>query len=149
MEIALPTKEQMELFRSLFRVREDVFAIRWEKGSKSGYMPAYSYDPYMYRLHKMKGGTFKDYNDKVHLPLTDEELTKHFKGEQHIGGYPLLEDNSSWFISADFDKQKWKEESLKFVKACKEKNIPAYLERSRSGNGAHVWIFFDRAYPAI
>ena len=149
MEITLPSNEQMELFRSLFRVREDVFAIRWEKGSKSGYMPAYSYDPYMYRLHKMKGGTFKDYNDKVHLPLTDEELIKHFKGEQHIGGYPLLEDNSSWFISADFDKQKWKEESLKFVKACKEKSIPSYLERSRSGNGAHVWMFFDRAYPAI
>lgn len=149
MKIVSPTPKQILLFRSLFRVREDVFAVRWESGNKKGYMPAYSYDPYMYRLHKMKGGSFKNYTDKSYLPLTDQELHKHFNGNQHIGGYPLLEDNTSWFIAADFDKQNWKEESLTFIKACKKKNIPAYLERSRSGNGAHVWVFFDRAYPAI
>lgn len=149
MKTAFPSTEQITSFRSLFRVREDVYAIRWESGNKKGYMPAYSYDPYMYKLHKMKGGTFKNYGDKSYLPLTNEELTKHFDGKQHIGGYPLLEDNSSWFIAADFDKQNWKEESLTFLKACILKNIPAYLERSRSGNGAHVWIFFETAYPAI
>jgi len=149
MNITSPTNEQITLFRSLFRVREDVFAIRWESGNKKGYMPAYSYDPYMYRLHKMKGGTFKNYRDKSYLPLTNQELSKHFTGNQHIGGYPLLEDNSSWFITADFDKQNWKDESLTFINAFKDKNIPAYLERSRSGNGAHVWVFFETAYPAI
>jgi len=50
---------QLTLYRSLFRGREDVFAIHWKKGDKSGYMPAYQYDPYLYRLHKMNGGTFK------------------------------------------------------------------------------------------
>ena len=149
MKITSPTSEQIQLYRSLFRVREDVFAIRWESGNKKGYMPAYSYDPYMFRLHKMKGGSFKNYTDKSYLPLTDQELCKHFIGNQHIGCYPLLKNNTSWFIAADFDKQNWKEESLTFINACKKKNIPAYLERSRSGNGAHVWVFFETAYPAI
>lgn len=141
--------EKLNLFKSLFKGREDVFAVRWEKGSKNGYMPAYHYDPYMYRLHKMKGGTFKDYKDKTYLPLTDQQLLKHFNGEQLIGIYPLLQDNTSWFIAADFDKAEWANECRTFLNVCKEQDIPAYLEQSRSGKGGHVWIFFDKPYPAI
>ncbi|WP_081979243.1 DEAD/DEAH box helicase [Lacinutrix jangbogonensis] len=143
------TDEQIQLFNSLFKGREDVFALRWEKTNKSGYMPAYSYDPYMYRLHKQKGGTFKDYKDKTYLKLDDYQSSKHLSGEKFIGIYPLLKDNTSWFIVADFDKKNWQEQSVKALDACKEYDIPAYLERSRSGNGAHVWIFFDKPYPAI
>ncbi|MEQ8414111.1 MAG: DEAD/DEAH box helicase family protein [Imperialibacter sp.] len=149
MDIIVPSDKQIDLFRSLFKVREDVFAIRWVRGAKKGYMPAYQYDPHMYRLHKMKGGTLHNYADKFQLPLTKHELVKHFAGEQHIGGYPLLQDNTSWFIAADFDGKQWEAESQKLVEICLDKNIPAYLERSRSGNGGHVWIFFDRAYPAV
>jgi superfamily II DNA or RNA helicase len=140
---------QIQLFKSVFKGRIDVFAIRWEKGNKSGYMPAYSYDPYMYRAHKMKGGTFQNYNDKTYLKLTDTEIAKHLNGEQLIGVYPILTDNTSWFLVADFDKENWIEECNKFVSACSERNIPTYLERSRSGNGGHVWIFFEHPYPAI
>ncbi len=141
--------EKLILFKSLFKGREDVFAIRWEKGKKSGYMPAYQYDPYMYRLHKMNGGTFKNYRDKTYLPLTDQQLLKHFIGEQLIGIYPLLPDNTSWFIAADFDKDKWANECRSFINICKEHGIPSYLERSRSGKGGHVWLFFDKPYPAV
>ena len=123
-------KGHIDLYRSLFKCREDVFAIRWEKGSKSGYMPAYQYDPYSYRLHKMKGGTFKNYRDKTYQPLTKDEIQKHLNGEKLLGVYPLLTDNTSWFIAADFDKEKWEKECRSFIKACNEKNIPAYLERS-------------------
>ncbi|MBD0295215.1 MAG: DEAD/DEAH box helicase family protein, partial [Flavisolibacter sp.] len=138
----------ISLFRSLFKGREDVFAIRWEKGAKSGYMPAYFYDPYRYRAHKMKGGTFQNYADKSYLPLTDEQVAKHLNGNQYIGIYPLLQDNTSWFIAADFDKENWAEECRNFLRTCAAKNIPAYLERSRSGKGGHVWIFFQQPYPA-
>ncbi len=86
---------QLELFKSLFKGREDVFATRWEKGNKSGYMPAYHFDPYRYKVHKMKGGTFQNYPDKTYLVLTDEQLIKHLNGEQLIGVYPLLKDNTS------------------------------------------------------
>lgn len=145
----MKSESQTNTFRSLFQGREDVFAVRWEKSGKSGYMPSYQYDPYHYRAHKMNGGTFSSYSYKNYLPLTDNELQKHLNGVQQIGVYPLLQDNTSWFLVADFDKRNWKEEAVKFLNACKEKNIPAYLERSRSGNGGHVWIFFDESYPAI
>ncbi len=133
-------KEKVNLIRNLFKGREDVFARYWQKGNKKGYMPAYQYDPYMYRLHVIKGGTFDDYKDKTRLPLTDHQIFKHLDGEQLIGIYPLLMDNTSWFIAAD---------CRTFIIACKEREIPAYLERSRSGKGGHVWIFFDQPCPAI
>ena len=136
-------------FRSLFKGREDVFAVRWEKGGKSGYMPAYFYDPYRFRVHKMNGGSFQNYQDKSYLKLTEEQIQKHLDGEHHIGVYPLLEDNTSWFIVADFDKKDWQIQALEFLKLCEKHNIPAYLEKSRSGNGAHVWIFFNQPYPAL
>ena len=70
-------------------------------------------------------------------------------GDQLIGLYPLLHDNTSWFIAADFDEKNWIADSQKFIEYCKAKNIPAYLERSRSGKGGHVWIFFSQQYPAV
>lgn len=142
-------QEQIALFRSLFKGREDVFAIRWEKENKSGYMPAYFYDPYRLKAHKMKGGTFQNFTEKKHLPFTDTERLKHLAGEQLAGVYPLMPDNTSWFIAADFDKENWLEECKQFQSACEAKQIPAYLERSRSGKGGHVWIFFDQPYPAF
>ncbi|OPC62413.1 restriction endonuclease subunit R [Elizabethkingia bruuniana] len=139
----------IHLFRSIFRGRDDVFAIRWEKGSKNGYMPAYTYDPYHYRTHKMNGGTFQSYPNKSYLSISDIEIQKHLDGIQQIGIYPLLKDNTSWFLVADFDKKDWMQEAKDFTKVCKEKNIYTYLERSRSGNGGHVWIFFEKPYSAM
>jgi superfamily II DNA or RNA helicase len=143
-----PDHSQLELFKSLFKGRSDVFATHWKKEGKSGYMPMYIFDPYRFRAHKRNGGTFQNYPDKSYLQLGDEELWKHINGQQLIGIYPLLEDNTSWFIVADFDERNWIDESTAFIRACRERSIPAYLERSRSGNGGHVWIFFDQPYPA-
>lgn len=140
---------QIQIFKSVFKGREDVFAVRWEKETKSGYIPAYFYDPYMYRVHKIKGGTFQNYKDKTYLKLTDKEIAKHLNGEQLIGIYPLLLDNSSWFLVADFDKENWIAEAKSFIKSCEAKGLLAYLERSRSGNGGHIWLFFEQPYPAI
>jgi superfamily II DNA or RNA helicase len=141
--------ERLKFFKSLFKGREDVFAIHWEKEEKSGYMPAYDLDWDAYRTHKAKGGNFQTFTQKTYKQLTDEEILKHIEGNQLIGIYPLLSDNTSWFIAADFDEENWAHESIKFLKLCLEMNLSAYLERSRSGNGAHVWLFFERAYPAI
>lgn len=144
-----PSLSQIQVFKSVFRGREDVFAVRWEKGDKKGYMPSYFYDPYMYQAHKMKGGTFQNYKYKSYLPLSDNEIVKHLNGIQQIGVYPLLTDNTSLFLVADFDKKNWIAEAKTFLNACEQRNISAYLERSRSGNGGHVWIFFEQPYPAI
>jgi hypothetical protein len=79
-----PSISQIQLFKTIFRGREDVFAVRWEKGDKKGYMPSYFYDPYMYRAHKMKGGTFQNYKDKSYLPLNDNEIVKHVNRQQKV-----------------------------------------------------------------
>jgi superfamily II DNA or RNA helicase len=139
---------KIDLYKTLFRGREDIFAQRWEKGGKASYSPQYDYDPYQYRLHKMKGGTIQNYADKQPRALTDEQIAKHLSGEQFIGIYPLLKDNTSWFIAADFDKANWIDECRSFLTFCHDHGLPAYLERSRSGKGGHVWLFFERPYPA-
>ena len=132
--LQLPAEEKINLLRNLFKGREDVFARYWEKGKKKGYMPAYQYDPYMYRLHVIKGGTFDEYKDKTLLPLTDHQIFKHLNGEQLIGIYPLLMDNTSWFIAADFDKENWAADCGTFIDACKENKIPAWEQ----GNSCFV-----------
>ena len=85
-------QHNIPMLRSLFKGREDVFAVRWEKGNRSGYMPAYQYDPHHYRMHKIKGGTFRNYYHKGYLSLTENEIQKHLDGIQQIGIYPLLTD---------------------------------------------------------
>lgn len=140
--------DQIDLYKSLFRGRDDVFAIRWEKGGKSGYMPACRFDPYRFRLHQMKGGNFQNYTEKEYLPYDNQQIIKHLEGGHLAGIYPLLQDNTSWFIAADFDHESWIDDCRKFMQVCQSKNIPTYLERSRSGNGGHVWIFFETNYPA-
>ncbi len=139
----------MKTLLKIFAGRTDVFARRYEKNGKSGYTPAYFFDPYMYKAHRMKGGTFQNFNGKSYLPLTDEEISKHLEGQQLIGIYPLLPDNTSWFIAADFDEANWVAQCRSALFALKQKSIPAYLERSRSGNGGHIWIFFNEPYPAV
>ena len=78
-------------------------------------MPVYFFDPYRLRAHKMKGGTFQNYTDKTYLQLTDDQIVKHFNGEQVIRLYPLLPDNTSWFIASDFDEGDWTTSGRMFI----------------------------------
>ncbi|HRO46483.1 DEAD/DEAH box helicase family protein [Agriterribacter sp.] len=146
--------QNIEIFKSLFKGRDNVFAIRWERDGKSGYMPAYILDWDQFKLHKAKGGTLKDFKDKAYAPLTDQRILNHLVGKEIVGIYPLLQDNTSWFIAADFDQstaktKSWIGECRTFILECKKHNLPVYLERSRSGAGGHVWMFFEEPYPAF
>jgi superfamily II DNA or RNA helicase len=147
------SNEQISIFQSLFRGREDVFAVRWEKESKAGYMPAYDLNWDEFAKHKLRGGTLKDFPNKQFTRLSQQRIINHLSGREVIGLYPLLTDNSSWFIVADFDesitsKKSWIDECQIFIEICNQYQLPAYLERSRSGKGGHVWIFFNSNYPA-
>jgi superfamily II DNA or RNA helicase len=143
------TDEQINLYLSLFRGRTDVYARRWEKGEKSGYSPAYDFNWTEFLAHKNRGGAMASFENKTAIPLTPDVIKKHVAGRDVVGIYPLLENNASYFIAADFDGGNAFVEGQKLIQICKELNLPAYLEKSRSGNGAHVWLFFEEAYPAV
>jgi superfamily II DNA or RNA helicase len=143
-------RKRIALFRSLFRGREDVYARRWENDDgRHGYMPADIKDWKAINQSRPEDRKKVAQKTRKFLPLTDAVIEKHLLGKDTIGVYPLLPDETCWFLAADFDKATWEYDSLAFLETCHELSVPAALERSRSGKGGHIWIFFDRALPAI
>ncbi len=147
-------EQNLDLFKSVFKGREDVFAIRWERDGKGGYIPAYNLNWDEFKMHKAKGGTLQNFKNKQYTPLTNHRLLNHLSGKEIVGIYPLLQDNTSWFIAADFDQSTaktshWADECQAFMLECEKHNLSVYLERSRSGSGGHVWMFFEEPYPAF
>ncbi|MGE5606834.1 MAG: TOTE conflict system archaeo-eukaryotic primase domain-containing protein [Bacteroidota bacterium] len=145
-----PPEVKIALFRSLFRGREDVYPKRWENRSKgtSGYSPACKNEWIRGLCNKPKIKC-NDCSNRVFLPVTNEVIYRHLTSPATIGVYPLLNDETCWFLAVDFDKESWKDDVSAFLETCKKIKIPAALERSRSGNGGHVWFFFSEPIPAI
>ena len=143
------TEQRIELFRSLFRGRDDVYAARWESADgRSGYMPKADRDWKSYLRAKDKDRKKVDRQTRKFRPLTQDVVRGHLVGDHTVGIYPLLQDETCWLLAVDFDKKTWQKDAASFLVACREMNVPAVLERSRSGNGGHVWIFFNRAISA-
>lgn len=133
---------KISLFRMLFRGRDDVFAVRWiGKDGKAGYSPAAHKD---WSNLDAKGRPARTF-----LPLTDDDAVAHLTGRQTIGVYPLLSDETCWFLAADFDKTGWLDDARTFLGVCDEWGFAAVIERSRSGHGGHVWMFFAESIPAV
>ncbi|QSO51162.1 hypothetical protein JZ785_20240 [Alicyclobacillus curvatus] len=134
--------DKVLLFRSYFRGRDDVDAVRGrERDGKAPYYPKRQY------RRTESGETVL--GDTI--PLTDDAIRAHLQDERNpvtIGLYPLLLDETCWLLAIDFDKSTWRDDSSAFMQTCEEFGVPAALERSRSGNGGHVWIFFEEAIPA-
>jgi superfamily II DNA or RNA helicase len=143
-------RKRIALFRSLFRGREDVYARRWENDDgRHGYVPAAVKDWKAINSSRPEDRKKVDQKTRRFLPLTDAVIENHLLGKETVGVYPLLPDETCWFLAADFDKKTWEYDSLAFLEACRELNVPAVLECSRSGQGGHIFIFFDRALSAI
>ena len=142
----IPSETQIDLYKLLFRGRTDTYARRWEKDVKSGWSPAYVFDWAEFNTHRAHGGTIKDFEKKTLVPFTEEVIKKHLEGKEAVGLFPILPDNTSYFIVADFDEAYWKNDVRSLVDECEKNNISAYAEISRSGKGAHVWIFFAEKY---
>ena len=143
------TDQKVTLFRRLFRGRADVYPIRWESQStgKSGYAPACA-NEWLAGVCQKPRIKCADCNNRLLIPLSDEVIYAHLAGKRTIGVYPLLTDDTCHFLAVDFDEAEWKEDALAFVQSCHELGVPVALEISRSGNGAHAWIFFSGSVSA-
>lgn len=157
-DVHLGKDERVELFRSLFRGREDVFARRWysKATNKGGYQPVYI-NEWRRGICDKKAVKCADCPNRNFLPLGYDEICRHLIGNDEngcdvVGIYAIMPDNNCAFLCTDFDdkscKHRYKDDVLAFVGVCRDWNIPYSIERSRSGNGAHVWIFFNAVVPA-
>ena len=131
---------KVAFYAALFGARTDVYALRWDNArtGRSGWMPA------------VRGGWRKGRPaaDREYLPLTSEVLTAHLSGEIEIGLYPMLDGDRCWWLAADFDGPAAMLDALAYLKAARAVGAPAALEVSRSGLGAHAWLFFNSPVPA-
>lgn len=131
---------KVAFFAALFGARTDVYAVRWEnrRSGKAGWMPA------------VRGGWRRGVPaaQREYLPLTEEVLTAHLSGELDLGLYPLLDGDRCWWLAADFDGPAAMLDALAYLKAARAVGAPVALEVSRSGTGAHAWLFFTAPVPA-
>ncbi len=152
------SEAKIGLFRRLFAGRADVYPRRWDnnKTGRSGYSPACANEwaKGICGKPRVKCG---ECAHQAFLPVADDVIASHLRGKDRkvrsqdpfvAGVYPLLADGTFWFVAGDFDKQNWAEDALAYMETCRRKNLPAALERSRSGNGGHVWIFFSAPISA-
>jgi superfamily II DNA or RNA helicase len=139
----LSTDAKVSLFRRLFRGRTDVYPVRWESKAtgRSGYAPACANEwrAGLCEKPRIKCG---DCANRLLLPLSDAVIYSHLAGEQTVGIYPLLEDDTCNFVAVDFDYAEWRADIRAFGQSCEELGVPVALEISRSGQGAHAWVFF-------
>jgi len=131
---------KVAFFGALFAARTDVYAVRYEnrRAGRAGWVPA------------VWGGWRKGvpHAERDYLPLTAEVLAAHLSGKMHVGLYPLLDGDRCWWVAADFDGPEAMFDALMYLKAARALQVPAALEVSRSGTGAHTWVFFTAPVPA-
>ena len=157
--IRLSLQEKVAIFQNLFKGRDDVFAKRWYNPSsqKAGYQPVcereWNRDYCDKRKYKCA-----DCPNRQFAHLSYNDFFNHLAGKDQfgrdvIGLYPICKDNTCYFLCTDFDDKNcehgYKNDVLAFINVCNSWNVPCYIERSRSGNGAHVWIFFNKPITAL
>ena len=147
-------EEKIELFMSLFRGRTDVYAKRcYSKKHKSSYYIPACKNEWISGLCDKTRTKCKDCTKRELLPLTKDVIDSHLRNKDEngagiVGIYPLLPNETCLFLAIDFDGEKWKADITTFRFVCKKSSIPVVIERSRSGNGAHAWIFFEESISA-
>jgi superfamily II DNA or RNA helicase len=148
-------EDKVALFRSLFRGREDVYPRRFEsrRTGKTGYSPVCA-NEWVKGICEKPKIKCAECQHRRFLPVTDDVVRCHLSGQDAngwdftMGVYPMLLDETCFFIAADFDKATWQDDARAFLETCRAMSLPAALEKSRSGNGGHVWLFFSEAVPA-
>jgi len=154
-----PPAQKIELFRRRFAGRTDVFPVRWEnvRTQRSGYAPACA-NEWVKGICGKPQVKCGECPNQAFIPVSDAVIARHLTAErgQHgevgssfvMGVYALLPDETCWFLAVDFDGASWSDDARAFVETSRAEGVPVALERSRSGEGGHVWIFFASPVPA-
>ena len=140
-----PSKEKIKLFMSLFKGRDDVCAKRWR--NKPGYSP-YCFNDFKPGICNKPKIKCSECKSSDFAPLDEERIEGHLLGKYVLGLYPMTLDDTCFLLVIDFDESTWSEDVKVVMKTCKENNIPVYAERSRSGDGCHLWFFFENEIKA-
>ncbi len=137
-------EEKIALFRNLFQGQVDVYPRLWisRKTGKKGFSPVCN-NEWVDGVCEKPKVKCSECSHRSFSPVTDNVIREHLEGKHTIGVYPLLTDETCCFLAIDFDKESWTDDVTAFMETCRNLKIPAALERSRSGKGAHVWIFFS------
>ncbi|MDP6558018.1 MAG: hypothetical protein QGG71_25350, partial [Pirellulaceae bacterium] len=150
-----PPEQKIALFRSLFRGREDVYPRRFESrtSGKTGYSPVCA-NEWVAGICEKPHVKCATCQHRQFLPVTNSVIRWHLVGKDERGGdfvagvYPMLLDDTCCYLAIDFDKSNWQDDTAAVLETCRRLEVPAVLERSRSGSGGHIWIFFETAVPA-
>ncbi len=147
--VKLPPEQKISIFRSVFRGREDVYPTRFvsKKTGKAGYSPVCS-NKFVEGLCDLRNVKCTACKSRAFRPIDDEAVRGHLNGRHVMGVYPMLLDETCWFLAMDFDEETWMDDAGAVRDTSARLEIPAYVERSRSGKGAHVWFFFVRPVSA-
>jgi len=142
--------DKIRLFMTLFKCRQDVYAKRWENSRKgtSGYSPVCLNEWQAGICTKPKISCFKCAH-KSYALLDEQIIENHLRGNIVVGAYPMFPDETCCFLAIDFDEGDWQKDITMLRKVCTELAIPFAIERSRSGNGGHVWFFFENRISAV
>lgn len=140
---------RITVFRSLFRGRADIYATRFvsTKTGKAGYAPACR-NKWVKGICELPRVKCSECANQAFLPPDDEAIRAHLLGRHVLGVYPMLADETCWFLAIDFDKASWQADVVALTATCRQKGLAPAVERSRSGQGAHVWFFFTAPVPA-
>jgi len=141
--------DKIGLFRRLFRGREEIFPKLWtnSRTNRKGYAPACA-NEWVRGVCEKPRIKCSECPNQAFIPASDDVVLDHLRGRHVIGVYPLLRDETCWFLAADFDGESWVDDVAAFVETCRTAGLSAAIERSRSGNGAHVWFFFAEPVSA-
>lgn len=141
--------EKLRLFRALFRGRPDVYPLLWinDRTGRKGYAPACR-NEWVRGVCEKPRVSCGECPNQAFLPVDDETVLGHLQGRHVMGVYPMLPDDTCWFVAADFDRAGWVEDIVAFRETAMAVGLPVGIERSRSGNGGHAWLFFDSPLPA-
>lgn len=141
---------RVALFAELFRGRADVFATRWEsrtRPGRAGWAPrcANEWVPGVCEKPRVKCAVCRH---RRFVALSHAEVRRHLEGAQTIGVYPLLADETCHLVAIDLDGAGWRDDARAVREAAGEAGVPVLVERSRSGEGAHLWVLFSRPVSA-